>query len=91
MKILAVCGMGLGSSLMLRMQVESALKELGVTGVSVEVADVGTAGGAGADIIFTSPQLASMLKNSAAKVVAIQNYVDKKEVLEKVKEALNMP
>ena len=91
MKILAVCGMGLGSSLMLRMQVESALKDLGVTGVSVEVADVGTAGGAGADIIVTSPQFAPILTNAAAKVVAIQNYMDKKEVTEKIKTALDLP
>jgi len=90
MKILAVCGMGLGSSLMLRMQVESALKDLGVTGVTVEVADIGTAGGAGADIIVTSPQFAPLLSNSSAKVVAIQNYMDKKEVTEKVKTALNL-
>ncbi|HVH31853.1 MAG TPA: PTS ascorbate transporter subunit IIB, partial [bacterium] len=30
MKILAVCGMGLGSGLLLRMQAEKALRQLGV-------------------------------------------------------------
>ncbi|MBP2018695.1 PTS system ascorbate-specific IIB component [Symbiobacterium terraclitae] len=90
MKILAVCGMGLGSSLMLRMQVEGALKELGIAGVSVEVADIATAGAAGADVIVTSPQFAPMLSNGPAKVVAIRNYMDKEEVKEKVRTALGM-
>ena len=42
MKILAVCGMGLGTSLILRMNAEKALKQLGIE-ADVEVSDMGSA------------------------------------------------
>lgn len=89
-KILAVCGMGLGSSLLLRMQVEAALKELGVQGVTVEVADIGTAKGTPADLIVTSPQFAEMLQSGKVPVVAISNYVDKQEIRRKMAAALGV-
>ena len=41
-KILAVCGMGLGTSLILRMNAEKALKQLGIE-ADVEVSDMGSA------------------------------------------------
>ena len=46
MKILAVCGMGLGSALLLRMLVEKAVKKLNLD-AQVTVADISTARGAG--------------------------------------------
>lgn len=88
MKILAVCGMGLGSSLLLRMQVEAALKELGIQGARVEVADVSTAKGMASDLIITSPQFEERLRGGVP-VVAIKNYVDKQEIRIKLAEALN--
>ncbi|MFZ5813952.1 MAG: PTS sugar transporter subunit IIB [Bacillota bacterium] len=89
MKILAVCGMGLGSSLMLRMQIEAALKELGVTNFKVEVTDVSTAKGMAADLIVTSPQFVDRLQGGPP-VVAIKNYVDKQEMRSKLTEALKL-
>lgn len=83
MKILAVCGMGLGSSLLLRMQIEAALKELGVTDFSVEVADISTAKAIDADLIVTSPQFAPMLTGKVP-VITIINYVNKQEMRQKM-------
>lgn len=87
MQILAVCGMGLGSSLLLKIQLEGALRELGLS-ATIEVADIGTAKAMPADLIVTSPQFAEMLRSGGIPVVAIQNYVDKQEVREKLKAAL---
>ena len=50
LKILAVCGMGLGSSTILRMQAEKAVRALGLD-ASVETADIGSASLPGVDII----------------------------------------
>src|SRR5207247_2169199 len=62
MKILAVCGMGLGSGLLLRMQAEKALRQLGID-ADLEVADIGSARAMAqtADLILTSNELAEQL------------------------------
>lgn len=88
MKILAVCGMGLGSSLILRMQVEKAAKALGIK-ADVELADITTAKALApkADIIVTSKELAARIGEVKAKMVLISNYMDLNEMTEKLREA----
>jgi PTS system ascorbate-specific IIB component len=83
MKILAVCGMGLGSSLMLRMGVEKVLKAEGIEG-TVEVSDVSSAKGEKADIIVAAPEIAEQLEGHPARVIAIKNMADKNEIKEKI-------
>ena len=89
MKILAVCGMGLGSGLLLRMQAEKALKELGLK-ADVEVADIGTARALAstADLILTSEELAQQLGAVKPKVVTISNFIDLREMVEKLRAAI---
>lgn len=90
MKILAVCGMGLGTGLLLRMNTEAALAKLGVDDAQVEVADIGTARGAGvsADIIITSSELAEQLGRTKGKLITIHNFIDKAEIEAKLREAI---
>ncbi len=89
MKILAVCGMGLGSGLLLRMQAEKALKQLGVQ-ADVEVSDMGSARAlaATADLIITSEELAQQLGNVKPRIVTITNFVSLAEMVAKLGEAL---
>ena len=89
MKILAVCGMGLGSGLLLRMQAEKALKQLGLD-ADLEVADMGTARALAstADIILTSNELAEQLGPVKPKVVTISNFIDLDEMVTKLKAAI---
>lgn len=89
MKILAVCGMGLGSGLLLRMQAEKALKTLGVQ-ADLEVADIGTARAAAqtADLIITSHELAQQLAGVKPKIVTISNFIDLQEMVTKLGAAL---
>jgi PTS system ascorbate-specific IIB component len=91
MKVLTVCGMGLGTGLLIRMNVEKALRALGVDDFQVEVADIGMARGAGttADLIVTTNELAPQLGEVRAKVITVTNLVDVKEVTEKLKQALD--
>jgi PTS system ascorbate-specific IIB component len=89
MKILAVCGMGLGTSLILRMNAEKALKQLGIDG-EVEVSDMGSARAlaATADVILTSEELAEQLGPVKSKVVTISNFIDLNETVTKLKAAI---
>ena len=90
MKILAVCGMGLGSGLILRMQAEKALKELGIQ-ADVEVADIGTARALAstADLILTSEELAQQLGTVKPRIVTIQNFIDLREMVTKLGGAID--
>src|SRR2546425_6137383 len=90
MKILAVCGMGLGSGLLLRMQAEKALRQLGIVDADLEVADIGSARAMAqtADLIITSNELAEQLGKVKPRVVTISNFVDLKEMVEKLRAAL---
>jgi len=83
MKILAVCGMGLGSSMVLRMTIESVLKELGVN-ASVRTSDIGAVKAESADIIVTSSEFATLLADKKVPILTIKNYVDKQEMKEKL-------
>ena len=88
-KILAVCGMGLGSALILRMQAEKALRTLGLE-ADLEVADIGTARAVApnADIILTTEELAEQLGEVKPKVVTISNFIDLSEMVTKLKAAI---
>lgn len=86
-KVLAVCGMGLGTSVLLKSRLKEALDEAGAD-YTLEVMDAGAAGGSGADLIFTSEELADRIRAGDAKVVIIDNFMDRNEIKKKVGEAL---
>ena len=75
MKILTVCGLGQGSSLILRMNVESVLKEMGIA-AEVDNSDVSTAVFSKPDLIITNKELAENLKDSSIPVVIVKNYFE---------------
>jgi ascorbate PTS system EIIB component len=87
LKILAVCGMGFGSSMVLRMTIESVMRELGVK-ASVVTSDIGTAKSESADLIVTSSEFSQLLKSKGIPIVEIKNYVDKQEMKQKLMEVL---
>jgi len=93
MRILTVCGMGLGTGLLLRMNTEAALARIGVDDAEVEVADIGTAKGMGAgyDIVLTSSELAEQLGSVKGRLITIHNFIDKAEIESKLREALGRP
>lgn len=81
MKILAVCGFGVGSSMVLKMTLEKAVKELGID-AEVKNTDIASAKAEQADVYFTSAELKPDLESSTDKpVYAIKRYMDKDEVL----------
>lgn len=89
MKILAVCGFGVGSSMVLKMTIEKVVKELGLK-ANVETMDISGAQGERCDYIFTSQELGQELsKNAKCPVIPIKRYMDKEEVMTKFKEVLD--
>lgn len=82
--ILAVCGFGVGSSLLLKINISNVAKANNID-AEVNTGDVATATSTPCDVIFTSKELAeTMQKRAKVPVVVINSFVDKKEILEKL-------
>lgn len=80
MKILAVCGFGVGSSMVLKMTIEKALRELNVT-AEVENTDLTSAESTACDVILTSEELLENLRSAGTcPIYPIKRYMDKQEV-----------
>ena len=80
MKVLAVCGFGCGSSMILKMSIDKAVYELGVS-CETDIADVSSANGTPCDAIFTSAELKDTLSSgSKVPVYAVKKYLDLAEV-----------
>ncbi len=89
MKALAVCGFGVGSSMILKMSLERVFRELGVD-AEVDNTDINDARGANSDVIFTSYELAEELRGTTGvPVYSIKKYMDLQEVKEVVQKYLS--
>ncbi len=84
MHIVCVCGLGMGSSLILKMTVDKALREIGATGHDVEHWDAGTVDSRNGDLIVTSEDFRSRFEGRK-NVVYVRNVVNTAEVKEKLK------
>lgn len=85
-KVLCICGHGLGSSMMLRMTVETVLAEMGIN-ANVETTCVAEAGGylIGIDMIIISPELRKLVEiPNSIEVIEVINFLDKKEIAAKL-------
>ena len=87
MKILTVCSTGLGSSFITQLNIDKALKELGVTGVETNPSDLGSVNKGDADIIFVGRDIADAAKD-LGDVVVLNSLIDMNEIKEKLAEAL---
>lgn len=83
MRIATLCGMGFGTSMMLKLFIEEILK---AEGLSAQVIpwDLGSFKGQQADIVVAPTDMAMHLKGATSKVVLIQNLVDKAEIRAKI-------
>ncbi|MCW8112799.1 PTS sugar transporter subunit IIB [Yersinia intermedia] len=90
MKILTVCGLGMGSSLILKMNVESVLRKFGIQ-ASVEHMDVSSAASANADLVITNAELVDNLQHLTCPVVIVNNYIDNQEIARALQQAGILP
>jgi PTS system ascorbate-specific IIB component len=82
-RIATLCGMGFGTSMMLKLFIEEILKDLGMK-AEVIPWDLGTFKGQQADIVVAPTDMEMHLRSTSAKVVLIKNLVDKKELRDKL-------
>ncbi len=85
--ILTVCGVGSGSSLILRMYVEDVLDELGIR-YRVQAGQVSESKGSKADIILCSPEFFSVTRGATARVIQINSFTNKDEIRSSLKPVL---
>ena len=81
LKILAVCGAGLGSSFACQMSAEAVLKDLGVD-AKMDHTDISSVSGAQADIIIAAKQFERY--TISCPTVFLERLVDKNEIREKL-------
>lgn len=75
LRVLTVCGVGMGSSLILKMTAEKALAELGVE-ARVEHADLSSARGMNPDVILAQGLHAGELRGVAPVLIEVSNFLD---------------
>lgn len=87
MKILVMCGNGLGSSFMMEINVKKVLKELGKT-ADVDHTDLASAASREADIYIATEDIMANFNRDRVKKVALKNIMDLKELKEKLSQHL---
>lgn len=89
MKIVAICGAGIGSSSILKVNAERALANLGLE-ADVTAADVSSVRTAAADaqVILTSAEFVEAIGKTFADVIVIENYFDLQELTDKLEKSL---
>lgn len=85
LKILTVCGAGLGSSFACQMSVEAVLKELGVE-AKLDHTDISSVGGQKADIILSGKNFEKQFEriNYSCPAIFLDKLIDKNEIREKL-------
>lgn len=82
MRIMVICGFGLGSSMILKLKLDEVLKANDIK-VDTFCADMTTGKGEKFDMLFTSQDLASHFTEIEQPVVVITNFLSKDEIEEK--------
>lgn len=86
MKILTVCGFGVGSSMVLKSNVEKILDELSIE-AEVENTDMTSANSINCDLILTGSDLYETVSKSVkVPVIAIEKFMDRNELRQKLEQ-----
>lgn len=88
MKIITVCGMGFGTSLMVKMTIDDLLRELGCN-ADVEACDIGSVTGKDVDLIVTSSEMKDQLSGVKADIIFLKYMTNKQEIKERLVDYLN--
>ncbi|MEM1503973.1 PTS sugar transporter subunit IIB [Domibacillus sp. 8LH] len=87
MKIMVVCGNGLGSSFIMEMNVKKALTEMGKT-ADVDHTDLASAKTEQADIFIGAADIVGQLNDGSRKIVTLENMMSIPEIKSKLEPLL---
>ena len=89
MKIVTICGAGIGSSGILKVNAERVLRRLDIE-AEVVAADIGSIAQVASDaqVILTSAEFVEAIGTTFADVVVVDNYFDTDELTAKLEAAL---
>lgn len=89
MKIVTICGAGIGSSGILKVNAERVLRRLDLE-AEVVAADIGSIAEVAADaqVILTSTEFVEAIGQTFAEVIVIENFFDTEELTRKLEAAL---
>jgi ascorbate PTS system EIIB component len=83
LRVLTVCGVGMGSSLILRMTAEKVFDDLGLR-ARVEATDTSSARSMQADVIIGQAMHTAELEGVAPAVVSVDNFLDTESLRERL-------
>ena len=89
MKIVTICGAGIGSSGILKVNAERVLARLEIDAqvVAADVASIATVA-SDAQVILTSAEFVEAIGRTFADVIVVENYFDTDELTAKLERAL---
>lgn len=88
MKIMAICGSGLGSSFMVEMNIKKVLKKIGVE-ADVEHSDLSSAIPSEADLFVMAKDIAASASIPNNQLIVITNIIDINELETKLRAYFN--
>ncbi|WP_066496688.1 PTS sugar transporter subunit IIB [Abyssisolibacter fermentans] len=84
MKIMTVCGLGQGTSLLLKMNVEEVINSLGID-AEVDNTDLSSVALENPDLILAGEYHLDSLKDADVPVIGISDFMDVEEIKSKLK------
>jgi ascorbate PTS system EIIB component len=88
LQVLTVCGVGMGSSLMLKMTAEEALRDLHVE-AHVECTDVSTARSMAPDVVIGQEMHTQEVADLAPVVVTVNDFLDREGLRQQLRQELS--
>ena len=82
LRIMVVCGFGLGTSLVLRMTLDDVLQEHQIN-ADTFCSDADTAIGQKFDLVLTSNEISKIFKDQDKPIIIINNFLSSREVQDK--------
>jgi PTS system ascorbate-specific IIB component len=92
LKVLAACGNGMGSSMIIKMKIKQVMADLGIE-CSIDHSSVGQAKGTENtyDLIFCGKNFeGQFVSDKKAKIVYLQNLMSEAEIVDGTKKALGL-
>lgn len=87
MKIVTVCGNGCGTSLLLKMTVEAALRSMGIE-ADVEHTDINSAASMSCDFLMGAADLAGLLEGTGQRFATVNSVLDVQEAIQAIQSML---